>query len=289
MPGERIIALIAGESGCGKSFFVANVRDALIFDTDIGGGLTYADERIKRNGSERIEAGSYDEVLSELKDRQKRGVLKSIKTLAIDHVSALHQGSTLRHNPSMERDFGRASDLATREWRKIREFCRTQDFNLIATAHTKAKWENEKSVGTMADGAKNLEGDMSIVLQIRRAAQYPSTAWVQKWRRDPEDPRGLIPPTFPFTMEHFENLAGPGLTAPREPAKLATADQVKRITELLTIAKLEEGTEAKWFKKAGVESFAEMLEADLGKCIAHVEKLLQAVTDEPKVKLKKGA
>jgi len=283
---ERIIALIAGESGCGKSFFVANLHNALLVDTDIGGGLAYADARIKRNGSERIEAGSYDEVLNELKDRQKRGALKDITTLAIDHVSALHQGSTLRHNPSMERDFGRASDLATREWRKIREFCRNQDFSLIATAHTKAKWENEKSVGIMADGAKNLEGDMSIVLQIRRAAQYPSTAWVQKWRRDPEDERGLIPPTFPFTMEHFESLAGGGLMAPREPAKLATAAQVARISELLEIAKLEDGMEAKWFKRAGVETFAEMLEADLAKCIAFVEKKLQSVTADEPVKTK---
>lgn len=269
----------------GKSFFVANLHNALIFDTDIGGGLAYAEARIKRNGSVRVEAGTYDEVLAELKERQRARLLQEITTLAIDHLSALHQGSTLKHNPTMERDFGRASDLATREWRRIREFCRNQDFNLICTSHLKAKWEHERVVGTQADGAKNLEGDVGIVLQVRRGTQYPSLAWVQKWRRDPEDQRGPIPTTFPFTLEAFEKLAGAGLSEPRKPAALATEAQVQRIKELLELVKLDDGTVEKWLKKAGAESFGEMLEDDVNKCIAFVEKKLASLNkgDQPHV------
>lgn len=284
---ERIIALIAGESGTGKSFFVANLHNALIYDTDIGGGLAYADQRILRNKSERVQVGSYVEVLEDLKRRQAQGKLSNILTLAIDHLSALHQESCIRNNPRDERDFGRSGDIATREWRRIREFARTQDFNLIVTAHMKAKWENEKAVGVVADAGKNLEGDVSIALQVRRSSSYPSTAWVQKWRRDPEDERGAIPNTFPFTIEAFERFAGAGLTAPRAPIVLASAEQITTIDGLLQVAKLPEGTVEKWFKKAGVETFAEMPADAISKCISYVKELLEKAgkpQEEPKPK-----
>lgn len=278
---ERIIALIAGESGTGKSFFVANLHNALVYDTDLGGGLAYADVRIARNHSERIQVGSYIEILDDLKRRQAKGQLKNILTLAIDHLSALHQESCSRHNPKDERDFGNSSVIATREWRRIREFARTQDFNLIVTAHEKAKWEDQKSVGTVADAGKNVEGDVSIALRLRKGTSYPATAWVQKWRRDPEDERGAIPGTFPFTIEAFEKLAGAGLATPREPVALASQEQVDDITNLLEVAKLPEGTVEKWFKKAGVDSFAEMDTVTVGKCITHVNDMLTKAGVKP--------
>ncbi len=279
MAVERIIALIAGESGSGKSFFVANLRQALIYDTDIGGGLAYADARIARNKSERVPCGSYVELLDDLKTRARAGRLKDIVTIAIDHASALHQEGSIRHNPNSERDFGRGADIATREWRKIREFVRNLDSNLIVTAHMKAKWENDKAIGVVADGAKNLEGDVSIALQIRRSNEYPSNAWVQKWRRDPDDERGKIPSVFPFTIEAFEKLAGPGMFTPREPVKLATEEQVAKLNSLLEVAKLPEGTVEKWKKKAGVDEFSEMAGPDVEKCIAHVQNLLKTASN----------
>lgn len=269
---ERIIALWMGPSGVGKSFAVANLHNALIFDTDLGGGLAYAEARIARNKSERIQAISYVEVLNELKTRQQSGRLKDITTLVLDHVSTMQQESVNRHNPSLDRDYGRANDMATKEWRKIREFVRNFDFNLICTAHLKAKWEAEKVVGIQADGAKNLEGDFGIVLQLRECAKYPSTAWVQKWRRDPEDHRGLIPRTFDFTMDEFQKLAGPGLSAPREPITLATPDQVLAVNRLLETVAVPEGTASKWLAKAGVEGFDDFPAADLQKCIDWLRK-----------------
>lgn len=284
LPPERIIALVAGESGSGKSYFVACMKHALIYDTDIGGGLAYADARIARNQSERIPAGSYVEILDDLRRRHQRGSLKDRVTVAIDHVSALQQEAALRHNPGLERDFGRSNDVATREWRKIREFFRNQDFNLIVTAHMKAKWENEKAVGLQADGAKNIEGDVSIVLQVRRSNAYPSTAWVQKWRRDPEDPRGLIPATFPLTIDAFESMAGPGMLAAREPVPVASEEQVAKLSAMLEVAKLPDGTVEKWMKKAQVDTFAEMPATSIAKCIEFVQATLQTAANGEKGK-----
>lgn len=274
---ERIIACIAGASGSGKSFFVANLHNALIYDTDIGGGLAYADARIAKNKSERIEASTYAEIEDDLKRRQKNGSLAKFNTLAIDHVTALHQAAQIAHNPTASQDYGRANEAATREWRKVRNFCRTCDFNLIVTAHLKGRFDQDKQVGQQPDGAKNIEGDMSIVLYLNKAEKTlpPSEAIVQKWRRDPDDPRGAIPPTFKLTMENFVKLHGNGaLSAPREPVALATAEQVSEINRLVGVVKLPEGTTDKWLKKAGVESFEEMPATIIQACIDHTKKTL---------------
>lgn len=255
--------------------FCANLKKALIYDTDIGGGLAYADARIKRNGSERVQAGSYTEILTDLKRREKSGTISNVITLAIDHLSALHQESCLRNNPKDERDFGRGGEIATREWRRIREFARTQDFNLVVTAHQKPKWENEKAVGLVADAGKNVESDVSIALQIRRADRYPSIAYVQKWRRDPDDVRGVIPGTFPFTIERFEALAGGGVFSPREPIVMATPEQIAELESLIVETKTPEATVVTWMKKANVESLAELPKIAVEKCIAHLKNTLK--------------
>ena len=119
---ERATALIAGPSGAGKTFFAATLPNAVIYDSDIGGGGRYADDRIKRNGSERVEVSSFAEIIADLKGRQQRGSLP--KSIVIDHVTGLHQTAILAANPTGEADYGRSAAKATSEWRAVREFAR---------------------------------------------------------------------------------------------------------------------------------------------------------------------
>ena len=278
---DRITMLVAGASGDGKSFWVANLPKCLIYDTDIGGGLAYAESRIVRNGSERIEVGSYPEVLADLRQRDQAGTLGKWYTVAIDHVTALQQEANLRHNQKLERDYGRANEVATKEWRQIREFVRRKDFNLICTGHIKGKWEKEEQIGLQIDGAKNMEGDVSIVLHLRRKATgYPSMAVVQKWRRDPEDPRGLIPKTFDFSLDEFVKVNGTNaLTRVREPVKLATPEQLEEINRILEIVKLDQVAVEKLWKKNGAESWAELPETIMAQAIARAKDLAKKATN----------
>lgn len=254
---ERIIALIAGGSGDGKSFWVANLKDALIYDTDIGGGLAYADARIKANNSERVEVGSYVEVIEDIKRRQREGSLARFKTVAIDHITVLQQEANLRYNPKLEPDYGRGNEAATREWRKVRELTRNMDFNLIATAHLKGKYANNEQVGMITDASKNVEADFGIVVYLQRMPKYPSKAQVTKWRRDPEDPRGGVPNVFDFTMANFEEIAGSAMGRARKEVKLSTAEQAEEIKRLLEAVNLPAGTVEKFYKKYAVDSFEE--------------------------------
>jgi len=280
---DRIIALVEGDSGSGKSFFMACLKNAVIYDVDLGGGLAEYEERINKNGSERVELASFGEILSDIRQRLRSGNLK--ETIVIDHVTGLHQESLLRHNPNQDSDYGRSGNKATYEWRQIREFARTFDCNLLIVAHMKAEYEKDKQVGKIADGAKNIEGDMHIVLRLeslkddKGRKRYPATAHVIKWRRDPEDSRGLPPESFKFTLEEFEKIHGADYKRQREKVVLAKPESIEALNKVLALLDKEKASEltAKWIKAAGVESFEFMTEEQVEKCQEMVKKLIQGV------------
>lgn len=278
---DRIIALMEGDSGSGKSFFMACLKNAVIYDVDLGGGLAEYEERIQKNGSERVEMSSFGEILSDIRQRLREGRLK--ETIVIDHVTGLHQESLLRNNPSQEADYGRSGNRATYEWRAIREFARTFDCNLFIVAHMKTEYEKDKAVGKIADGAKNIEGDMHIVLRLdslkddKGRKRYPATAHVLKWRRDPLDPRGLPPDSFKFTLEEFEKIHGANYKREREKVVLVKKETLESLTQTLGLMDKEKGAElsGKWLKAAGVESLEFMSEDQAVKCLDMIKKLLQ--------------
>jgi hypothetical protein len=284
---ERVILLVAGESGTGKSLWVGSLKNALIFDTDIGGGLSYLDARIAKNGSERIEVGSYLEVMDEIQRRRRDGSLKNYTTIAIDHNTALHQEAILRHNPNGIEDFGKSYDKATREWRKIRELVRVGDFNLVCTAHLKSKYERSggksEVVGVTTDASKNIEADMMMVLYLKKRPDggYPSMAVTAKWRRDPEDRRGLVPREFPFTMDKFLEVHGFPMEGEREELVMASPEQVSELESLLDAVKLPEGETDKWLKKAKAESWEEMTAEQIDKCIAFLRDKVKSLAAPP--------
>jgi hypothetical protein len=221
---------------------------------------------MKANGTEREEISSYTDVSEDIKKRAKEKRLK--KNIVIDHITNLQQEASQRYNPSLESDYGRANSKATSEWRSIRGLIKTLDCNLFVVCHIKNDWDGNKIVGVTTDGAKNIEGDMHIVLYLQKPGsagskvqptkEVPSVALVKKWRRDSEtDPRGLVPLTFPFTMEAFLKIAGAGMTRDRKEVELATPEQVAEVKHLLSVLKLEEKAVNGWLKKAGVDDFSD--------------------------------
>ena len=280
---DRSICLIEGESGAGKSLFGACLKNAVLYDVDLGGGLAEHEERIKKNGSERVELSSYGEILADIKQRLRAGKLK--ETIFIDHVTGLHQESLLRNNPNQDSDYGRSGNKATYEWRAIREFCRTFDCNLFVVAHMKAEYEKDKQIGKIADGAKNIEGDMHIVLRLENLKndkgrkRYPATAHVIKWRRDPDDERGPVPDSFKFTLEEFEKIHARNYKRERQKVDLAKPESIEALNKVLALMAPEvaEGMKKDWFKAAGVESLDFLSEIQIVKCIDFVQKKIQGV------------
>jgi len=269
---SRVICTITGDSGAGKSFFIANIKNALVYDTDMGGGLRYADARIQKNESERIEASSWIEVIDDIKARSKNGGLKP--TIAIDHATSLHQEAELRHNPQQDADFGRSSKMATAEWRRLRGLLRNLDCNIFLTAHMKSEFKGGEITGVTTDGAKNIEGDADINLYLhhQKGTGYPSSAQVIKWRRDPDDPRGPVKPMFPFTFEEFSKISGGGMARERQDVRLVSTETLTTMISLLEKVKVEDTTKKRWLSKSGVSKWEDMSEDQALKVITHLHK-----------------
>ncbi len=280
---DRIIALIEGDSGSGKSYFFACLKNAVVYDTDLGGGLKDYETTLEENGSERVEVSSYTEILADIKQRLRTGKLK--ESICIDHVTGLHQDAIMRYNPNQDSDYGRSGNKATYEWRQVRELARTFDCNLFCAAHLKAEYANDKVVGKIADGAKNIEGDMHIVLRLDNLKdnmgrkRYPGTAYVVKWRRDPKDPRGLPPDNFKFTVEEFGRIHGADYLRQRDKVVTVSEETLATLQGKLTRIdpKLAEGYVKEWLKKEGVDSLDLIQEVNALKCIEFIDKKIQEV------------
>ena len=268
---ERIIALIGGESGSGKSFFACQFPRAVIYDTDLGGGAAYLDDQIAANQSIRVEVASYAAILADLRGRANQGQLPD--TVVIDHLTNLHQVAVLRANPTLVADYGRGASKATAEWRHVREFARTVDCHLICTAHLKGDWAGDKQIGWRIDAGKNIEADFHLVLRLApRVDHWPARAHVQKWRRHPADPRGVIPESFDLDMENFLAINGPISSAgpPGRGIRLASPAQVERITSLLAKLKMPPSWAEQCFAKAGVDKWEEISEEHIIACVDYL-------------------
>lgn len=281
---ERLIMLVSGPSGAGKSFFCACVPNALIYDTDVGGGLAAYDARIARNNSVRIEVSSYPQVIQDMKDRGKK--LADYSTVIVDHLSVLQAEATARYNPSGEKDFGAAGEKAAREWRRLRDMVRRFDFNLICCSHLKGKFERTggkfEQVGVQADASKNIEGDFMIHLHLQETQQPPSQARRVKWRRDPDDSRGKVPDFFNFTMETVLTIHGWPLDYDRAEVEMASTQDMWKLEGLIDTVKLPEGTTEKWLAAANASEWSELTADQIKKAIAHCEKLIEDATNKAK-------
>lgn len=269
----RTIALICGPSGSGKSFFCANLPKALIYDTDIGGGLSYADKRIKNNGSIRVECSTYEEILSDLKSRNSRGELDSINTLVIDHLTIAHQSSIEKWNPDFKKDYGRSVNLSSREWLKIREYVRNFDFNLICTSHLKALYKNEVQVGWTADASKNVEADFGIIVHLSRKDYTGTpTAKIRKVRIDPDE-AGDLPEdgTFEFNVENFIRIFRLDMSL-RVGAQSIQEETKEKILKLVHDLGMSDGDFLRLLKKARVDDISDMTEKNALLLLEHLEK-----------------
>lgn len=279
-PEERVIALICGGSGQGKTFFIANLENAVVFDGDVGGGAEYAEPLLAAKGSKRYAVSTYGEVLTHLQNMVRKGEVP--RHIVIDPITPLHQNAIIMFNPDGKRDFGHSGNLANREWQKIRKQINLMDCNFWVTSHYKSEWEDNEAIGKISDSAKNIEADMRVVIHLKRAPNLPwpgpnsphgavSTANVLKWRRLPTDPRGPVPASFPFTIENFMKVAGRGMSRETKQMVLPTAANLAEVEKLVEVLKVkDDGSLDKWFRNVGVERFEDAPQESILKLIEHL-------------------
>jgi hypothetical protein len=145
------------------------------------------------------------------------------------------------------------------------------DMSVIFIAHSKDDWGkddkgNREVVGETYDGPEKLAYDLHLLLNVVKSGPT-RRAKIGKSRLT-GFPEGDV---VPWSYEEFAERYGRDVIERQSaPIILATPEQVTEMQRLLTLVKVPEDWQEKTFKKAEVESWAEM---DSVKIAANIELL----------------
>lgn len=265
----RLKFLLYGDFGTGKTTCAIQFPRSYIFDTERG-TAHYADALNKSN-SVVLHSANCQEIIEELVALEKEK--HDFKTVIIDSFTMLEADlmvSLYTKYPSQ--DDARVWRDRDRMFRKLLLALLRLDMNVIVVLHQKQKYgKNFEDLGVTFSGWKNLPYAFDLVLELQRRGD--KRAAVVKKSRYKQFADGE---TFDFSYDLFcEKYGKDRIEKSAVPVVTATAEQVAELTGLLEKVKLPEGTAEKWLEKAQVETFAEMSTETIGKCIAHVAKILK--------------
>lgn len=270
--------MIYGESGVGKTFFALDFPKPYLIDTEGGATREQYQAKLKKVGGAYFgkEEGSQDfkAVINEV--RELCTTKHDYRTLIIDSFTYLYMLEAAEAEAKGGSDFGRdkkAANVPTRQLISQLEKC---DLNVILICHSKQSWERRGkdiiNTGTTFDGYEKLEYILDLAIEIIRGGK---TFFVKK-SRITGLPQGE---SFPLSYDKFADVYGRSVIEKEAtPIVLATDEQIKRVLELIEGLKVPETQIEKWFTAVSVESWNEMSDEQIGKCIQLMEQKAAQLT-----------
>ena len=269
--------LIFGDPGVGKTWTSLEFPNCYFIDTEGGATRDHYTDRLKKSGGVYMgpEQGSldFDVVIEQI---QALATEKhSYKTVIIDSFTKLYNTCAAEAAEKGGDDFGRDKKEANKPTRKLINWLGRLDMNVILIAHQKAKWGqdakgNRVESGVTYDAYEKLAYELDLTMNIIKAGPN-RLAKIQKSRLI-GFPEGE---TLPWSYQEFAKRYGVEvIEKASNQLVLAKPEQVAEITSLLEVVKLPPGETERWLKHAGVESWTEMDEDKIVKCIAALKEKL---------------
>lgn len=281
---ERLKMFIYGDKGVGKTTAAMQFPNAFFVDMEKGTERYW--KTMQEMGSDRLQTTSFHELSEQVKElsttnHQYRTLVIDPITIAYDDLKDHWMGIFDKH-AEKEKEL-EMKDYGMRYWAKVkfdgrrfRRLLTKLDTNIIATAHQKNEYENQKVIGQTYDSDSKDGYFFDFVFRVVRKGKG-WMAYTEKKREDLGKP--IFPDEFEWSYQNFIKFYGAEhLERAAKPIVLATPDQVNEITHLLENVKIDEETISKWFKKAEVDNFAEMTMDQVQGCIDFVTKKLQGAT-----------
>lgn len=269
--------LISGESGVGKTFFALDFPKPYLIDTESGATRPQYQDKLKKTGGAYFgkEEGSqdFDAVLEEIK--QLATTKHDYKTLIIDSFSYIYLLEAAEAELSVGSDFGRDKKEANKPTRQLIRWLEKLDMNVIIICHSKPKWARKgKDIyqdGNTFDGYDKLEYLLDLWIEIQKGGK---TFVIKKSRVDSLAQNE----SMPLSYKHFAEIYGEEIIeAAAVPADLATEENITKIKILIETLNVGQEQVAKWWKKADVESWDEMTQAQIASLIEVLTKKIQEV------------
>lgn len=263
--------LIFGKAGVGKTWMSLEFPGVYYIDTEGGASREQYITKLKASGGVYMgpEQGSqnFDTVIDELKILATEE--HPYKTVVIDSISKLTNSEIFKEADRLgSKDaFGASKKPATAFTRKLISWIDRIDMNVILIAHEKAAWENQQQAGYTFDAWDKIEYELDLAIQVQKAAGK-RIGLVRKSRLE-GFPDGS---NFPWSYADFAERYGRDVIEKQGKAlQLANQDQLLKLKHLMSVYKIPDGIEEKWFSKAKVSSYQEMDTGQIAGIIQFIE------------------
>ncbi len=274
--------MLSGESGTGKTTFALEFPKPILVDSEKGATRTQYQEKLKKNGGMYFgqEEGSqnFAEVIKLVKALSTEK--HDYKTLIIDSFSYLYMLEAASAEATGGSEFGRDKKMANIPTRQLITALEHCDMNVILICHSKVKWEKKgKDIiesGTTFDGFDKLEYILDLWCEILRGGK---TFIVKKSRIESFQPLS----SHPLSYDKFAELYGKDvIEKDPTPVVLANSAQLIQMGKLIDTLNISQEQQDKVLDKFGVDSFAELTEDQIQKCIEPLQKKIKELSTEKK-------
>lgn len=275
---KKAKVLIYGAAGVGKTWTALDFPQTYFVDVEGGATNSQYTDKLHKSGALYFghpEASDFLTVLDEIKtlamtDHDRR-------TLIIDSYSKLFLSAISEEEERLSEAgekiaFGNEKKPAVKYSRRLVTWLDKIDMNVIVICHEKALWKNGEQIGETFDGWDKLNYELDLTLQImKRGPERLATVRKSRLEGFPDGE------TFEWSYQEFARRYGRDkIESEVSTLEPATPEQVTKLTNLMDIIKLDDGTKTKWLEKAGVDSWDEMDSDAIQKCIDFLAKKVAA-------------
>ncbi len=268
--------LIYGKPGVGKTWFSLDFPGVYYIDTEGGADLKHYTDKLKKSGGMYFgpDQGSLD-FQTVIEQMQALATEKhAFKTVVLDSISKLFSLEIAKEAERLgdKNAFGADKKAAIAYMRKLISWLTRLDMNVILIAHEKPLWgvdsKGERSeIGVTFDAWDKLEYELHLCLNAFKVGK-DHKARVTKTRLTG------FPAAEVFALSYSDFATRYGKDVVEGGVKqiiLATPEQLSALKSLFDVVKLPENYEELCFKKANVESWADMESDRVQKVIDNIK------------------
>jgi len=264
---KRLKLFMFGPAGVGKTTAAIQFPNSYIIDCERG--TENYDKFITASGSAVFQTTDIHDTIQEVKSLLTEK--HEFRTLVIDPITPVYNDLLEKCEAKVGADFGRHYGAANKEMKRLANLIMALDMNVVITAHAKTEYgQNFTKLGYTFDGWRQLDYWFDLVVELGKKGKK-RLARVVKTRIEGFPDEDLFEWSYDAIRNRYDAEM---LEKQAEAMRLASAEQVREIKDLLSVVRLPDGMVEKWFAKAGVEDWEDMPGDVIAKCIEYVKNRL---------------
>lgn len=267
----RLKVLLYADKGVGKTHFCCSFPDAYYIDTEGLEDYPHLVGKLEKNGGDIIHLNEIGDIITEV--QELLSTKHSYKTLVIDSISfpyawlAQLEAERLakKSKDSEGTEYGANLAKAKRMTFQLGILLSRLDMNVIVVAHEKQKFVDNKDAGKTFDINDKLAYSLGAVWNLRLLGSRRKL-FVEKSRYSEIKANDFI--DFDEGYETIKSLFGENIFVREvKMEKLASPDQIKELTRLIDLLKINEETVGKLLTNAKAATMEQMTEEFTQKAI----------------------